>query len=133
MSAVFVDTSALYALLSATDPEHARAAKTFAGLAQERVPLATSSYVLVEVYALLSRRLGLKAVKAFRHDFAPVLRTSWVDAEVHEQALDLLEQEARRKLSLVDATSFVLMRRLGIDRAFAFDEDFKRAGFEMVG
>jgi len=25
------------------------------------------------------------------------------------------------------------MRRLGIDRAFAFDEDFKRAGFEMVG
>jgi len=33
----------------------------------------------------------------------------------------------------VDAVSFALMRRLGIDEAFALDSDFERAGFRLVG
>lgn len=132
MSAVFVDTSALYALLSATDPEHGRAAAVFDRLASEGAVLHTSSYVLVELYALVGRRLGLAAVKALRRELCPLLRTSWIDAEAHEQALDYLEREGRRKLSLVDAASFVLMHRLGLQRAFAFDDHFASAGFELM-
>jgi predicted nucleic acid-binding protein len=36
-------------------------------------------------------------------------------------------------LSLVDAVSFAVMREAGITRAFAFDEDFRAAGFEVFG
>jgi predicted nucleic acid-binding protein len=32
----------------------------------------------------------------------------------------------------VDRTSFTFMRRRGIRRAFAFDDDFAREGFELV-
>jgi predicted nucleic acid-binding protein len=35
--------------------------------------------------------------------------------------------------SYVDATSFVTMRRLGIQQAFAFDRDFLIAGFTLLG
>jgi predicted nucleic acid-binding protein len=37
------------------------------------------------------------------------------------------------KLSGVDATSFVLMTRRRIRRAFAFDHHFAAVGFRMVG
>jgi predicted nucleic acid-binding protein len=35
-------------------------------------------------------------------------------------------------VSLVDWTSFELMRRQGIERAFALDADFDRQGFATV-
>jgi predicted nucleic acid-binding protein len=38
----------------------------------------------------------------------------------------------RRRVSLVDWASFELMRRRGIERAFAFDRDFSTQGFEIV-
>lgn len=53
---VFVDTSALYALLDEDDANHARAAKAFAEL--QGSELTTHAYVLVETLALVSRRLG---------------------------------------------------------------------------
>jgi predicted nucleic acid-binding protein len=37
-----------------------------------------------------------------------------------------------RGISFVDRTSFELMRAEGIARAFAFDRDFARQGFETV-
>lgn len=38
----------------------------------------------------------------------------------------------RRDLSLVDCSSFVTMRRLGIKKAFALDEHFREQGFELL-
>ena len=37
------------------------------------------------------------------------------------------------KLSVVDATSFVIMKRAGIGLAFTFDHHFAVAGFRLVG
>ncbi|MCK5651922.1 MAG: PIN domain-containing protein, partial [Gemmatimonadetes bacterium] len=85
---VFVDTSAILALLVPTDTAHARARESFQRLAAARAPLITSSYVMVETYALLQSRLGLEAVRAFRGEFAPLLDTLWVTEETHERALD---------------------------------------------
>jgi predicted nucleic acid-binding protein len=38
----------------------------------------------------------------------------------------------RRKVSLVDWTSFLVMRRRGISTAFALDSDFAAEGFEVI-
>jgi predicted nucleic acid-binding protein len=38
-----------------------------------------------------------------------------------------------QRFSLTDAVTFELMRRERIARAFAFDQDFATAGFELVG
>jgi len=43
--------------------------------------------------------------------------------------MELLISANLRKLSLVDCTSFVLMRRLGVETAFAFDQHFVEQGF----
>lgn len=132
MNAVFVDTSALLALLVPTDAAHKRAQRAFARLAADETPLLTCSYTLVETYALVGRRLGSGAVAAFRADFAPLLDVAWVGADEHERGLDLLSESPSATLSLVDAVSFVIARDRGIDAVFAFDRHFTDARFTAV-
>jgi predicted nucleic acid-binding protein len=132
MNRVFVDTSAVIALLVATDEFHQAAKSAFAGLAARETPLLTTSYVLVETYALLGRRLGIDAVRGFREHFTPLLEVVWVNRDLHEQALDLLLQRAYRTLSLVDVTSFLVIQDQKIEEVFAFDRHFSNEGFRFV-
>lgn len=129
MSQVFVDTSAILALLNPKDELHSQARSAFEALRGAGAGLVTTSYVLVEIYALLGRRMGREAVHACRGDLAPLLEVVWVDESLHEEALDLLLGRKERGLSLVDAASFVVMRRLRLERAFAFDRHFEDEGF----
>ena len=133
MSGVFADTSGLLALLSRTDENHARASRVFAALRARQAALVSTSFVLVETYALLGRRLGLDAVRSFRADFAPLLEVIWVDEALHEAGLDLMLQRRKRQLSLVDAVSFLTMRQRRLGEAFAFDPHFEQEGFTLVG
>lgn len=132
MNAVFADTSALLALLNALDENHERAARGFTRLRSGKVPLISTSFVLVETYALLGRRFGLDAVRGFRADFAPLIDIVWVDDALHNAGLDLLLDRRKRLLSLVDAVSFVAMRRAHVAEAFAFDPHFEEEGFSLV-
>lgn len=86
----------------------------------------------METSALAQRRLGLDAVEALRGALVPVLTVVWVDRDLHDQALAATLAGGDRETSLVDRTSFELMRRRGITRAFAFDSHFADHGFELV-
>jgi predicted nucleic acid-binding protein len=132
VTAVFADTSGLFALLNPTDQHHARAKSAFTALRARRAPLLSTSYVLVETYALAGRRLGLDAARSFRSDFAPLVEVVWVDQDLHEAGLDLLLERRKRQLSLVDAVSFVTMRARRLTEAFAFDPHFEDEGFSLV-
>lgn len=132
MSRVLVDTSALLALAVAEDAVHAPAAQGLRQLRAEAAELVTTSYVLVETYALLGRRFGLPAVRGFRNHLAPLLTVLWVDANLHERALDRLLGENLRDLSLADAVSLEVLRAERIDRVFAFDPHLLRDGARAV-
>lgn len=132
MTVVLADTSALFALLVEEDVNHARARRAFRGLRERRVTLRTSSYVLLETYALLGRRVGVTGMKGFRDHLEPLLSVVWVAEALHARGLDLLLRRRRRRPSLVDTVSFELMRAEGIEEAFAFDPDFEREGFSPV-
>jgi predicted nucleic acid-binding protein len=125
-----VDTSALYALVSEEDPRHLRARQILAGLQDAREWLFTHDHVLVETVALAQARGGLEPVRRLRDEIFPVLTITWVDADLHGAALDATLRGSR-DVSLVDHTSFELMRRRNIRRAFAFDDHFAREGFEL--
>lgn len=127
MSAVFIDTSAILALMVGSDRAHRSAVKAFEKLRSRQAELVTTSYVLVETYALLDRRLGREAVLDFRESFAPLVRVIWVDGGLHEQGLDRLVKSSH-SLSLVDAVSFEAIREHRILEAFAFDRHFEREG-----
>jgi predicted nucleic acid-binding protein len=133
MTTVLVDTSAVLALLVPTDAQHARARRAFAKLADAQSRLLTTSYTLVECYALIDRRIGREAVRRFRSEFAPLLEVIWVGADEHERALDIVEAGGASGPSLVDAASFVVARKHHVDQVFAYDAHFTKAGFVLVG
>lgn len=130
---VFVDTSALLALMSRDDHAHRVALATFDVLERSRAGLVTTSYVLIETYALLQRREGIAVVTGFRNQIAPLLGCAWVGEELHNAGLDLVLERHERGLSLVDAVSFVYMREQRILEAFAFDAHFAAEGFVAPG
>lgn len=132
MSRVFVDTSAIFGLLVPTDTMHRRALRAFDHLQAGGVPLVTTSYVLVETYALLARRIGPDSVLRFREHFAPLLEVIWIDQRLHDSGLDLLLERRWKGLSLVDAVSFVVMRERRLEEVFAFDRHFEREGFKAL-
>lgn len=129
----FVDSSALFAVLDSDDVNNDRATTTFASLESRRESLITHSYVALETTALVQRRLGPDAVRTLLDDLLPTVVVHWVDERLHRAATAALLAAARRDVSLVDWTSFELMRRTGTTRAFSFDADFEAQGFELVG
>ena len=129
---VFVDTSALYAVLDADDDHHSSAKETWVDFLENRDGLQTDNYVLLETLALLQSRLGMTAVNKFATDVLPVLNVFWVDEGVHRSAHHALLVSARRRLSLVDCVSFEVMRRLHLNTAFCFDPHFAEQGFRVL-
>lgn len=128
----FVDTSALLAVLDADDARHARATRTWARLLSGGARLVTTSYVLVETFALAQARLGLEAVQTLHADIVPVLQVIWIDEVLHRTAMTALLTARKRDLSLVDCVSFEAMRQAGAAEVFAFDRHFVQQGFSIV-
>ena len=128
----FVDTSAFIAVLDADDRMHAKAGPEWERLLQAGVTLRTTNYVLVETLAVLQNRFGLEAVRRFTADVLPMIDVSWIAEGVHLSAQHALLIASRRDLSLVDCTSFEVMRRDGIGSAFCFDQHFSQQGFQVL-
>jgi predicted nucleic acid-binding protein len=128
---IFVDTSALYALMDADDANHGRARVAWEQWLDQPARFATSNYVLVESIALIQHRLGMQAVRDFQEELAPVLQVHWVNAELHAAALRAVLAVHQRDFSLVDATNIEWMQRTGVRTIFAFDRHFPERGFEQ--
>ena len=130
--ALFVDTSALIALLDAADPQQDSVRAVWARALADQERLVTSNYILVETLAVVQRRFGTGAVRVLLDDVAPVLELHWIDEPLHDAAVRGLRAASRRTLSLVDCTSFELMRALGLRAAFTLDPHFAEQGFTML-
>ena len=80
---VFVDTSAVYALLDAGDSNHERALRATERLLGEE--LVTHSYVVVELVSLVRRRLGADAAARLIDEVLPAIEVTDVDASLRSR------------------------------------------------
>lgn len=128
----FVDTSAIIAVLDRNDRNHARARSAWNELLDAREVLVSSNYVVLESSALIQSRFGMEAFRHFHEDVFPLFTLQWVDAQMHLAGVQSALTASRRELSLVDCISFEIMRRKGVQRAFAFDRHFPEQGFQCI-
>lgn len=126
----FVDTSALYAFLDRDGKRYDEVVAAMTPLLVERRGV-THNYVVVEAEALAMRRLGRAVARRLLQDVLPLIEVAWITPELHARAVDAHLADHRRRTSLVDHTSFVLMRERGIDEALALDGHFREAGFAV--
>lgn len=129
---VFLDTSGLYAMLDGDDAANPSVAEAWRRLLASDASLHTSNYVLLELEALLQRRLGVEAVDVLATYITPVVNAVWVDERVHAQAQTAVLAARRRDVSLVDHASFIIMRSLGLRMALTTDRHFADHGFRVL-
>jgi uncharacterized protein len=118
---LFVDTSIWYAAADRSDAGNARAkAALSAG-----EPLVTTDHILVETWVLIRYRLGRRAAERFweglRSGAAAIEPVGMADLDA---AWELGRSYRDQDFSIVDRTSFAVMRRLGIDRVASLDSHF---------
>jgi predicted nucleic acid-binding protein len=130
--AVLWDSSAILALLDASDLDHQRAAAIAHELAAGRRPCFLTNYVEVETHALLLRKLGRAiALKWLLSGALPIVRVSPAE---EEKGKTLLAAFADKDWSLCDAISFAVMEARGVATAFSFDRHFAQRGrFRVLG
>ena len=126
---IFVDTS-FWVALALSDDDRAADARELVRR-YDAAELVTSNHVRGETWTLLRRRDGHATATAFLDMLEQSKRTrvDRIDTGLEQDALVWLRRHDEQPYSFIDATSFVLMRSLGIREALAFDGDFTAAGF----
>jgi predicted nucleic acid-binding protein len=132
MEKIFVDTSALFALLATEDYLSNMAADIWDELIEKQQAIITNNYALIECFALTQSRLGLDFVHHLQSNIVPLLTIDCIDEEQHKAIVKDVLAANRRNLSLVDCSAFNTMRRLGIDTVFTFDNHFREQGFSTI-
>jgi uncharacterized protein len=131
MERAFVDTSAWFAYANREDPDHQRirnVLRTFQGR------LLTSNFIFDETVTLCLYRLGYQVAATVGKVLLDptVVAMIRLTPEDEQSAWVLWLARPDKTYSYTDCTSFVLMRRLGVQRAIAIDTDFQREGFLLL-
>lgn len=128
---IFVDTGAWFAAAVPTDADHAAASRWLAGNTE---PLLTTNYIVDETLTLLrargERRRALVLGERFFDERLVEVYT--LDESDIALAWEVFRDFDDKEWSFTDCTSKVVIERLGIRQAFAFDRHFKQFGAARV-
>jgi uncharacterized protein len=128
---IFVDTSVWFAAHVVEDLNYIRADELLTNPANR---LVTTDYVIDELLTLLLMR-GHRAVAQmlgpllFSENMAEIV---WVNSADVAAAWHLFDTYTDKTWSFTDCVSYSVMKRLGIQDAFALDDDFRQFGFVNV-
>ena len=130
-----VDTGALLALASTGDQHHADAARITRRHRAAGGRLVSTMLVLGEFYSHVLYARGPRPARALLTSLLADPAYEWMDvtSDLVTGARGWLERFHDQAFSLVNAVSFEVMRREKLTHAFAFDQHFAVAGFELLG
>jgi predicted nucleic acid-binding protein len=118
---LFVDTSIWYAAVDSSDISNGPAKRILSA----GEPLVTTDHILIETWALIRHRIGRRAAERFWQGLREgVAVVETVGAADLEAAWQIGAAYRDQDFSIVDRTSFAVMRRLGLERAASLDDDF---------
>ena len=131
---IFVDTGAFIALANQSDQYHQAARDCLEGLAATGVLFVTSNFVLDEAYTRIRRKAGLKAAVAFGENIrsSRKFKVVTVESSLEQKAWEIFKKYSDHPFSYTDCTSFALLLKKKIKETFAFDQDFKIFGFNVL-
>jgi predicted nucleic acid-binding protein len=130
-SLVLLDTSGLFAYVNAAEATHPPALKHM----QQQRRMVVHSYVISELVALArARKYPINPILLYLRTLYDhsLIEIVWVDHDIHDRALVLIDQRSDKEYSLADAVSFVIMRDRGITEALTMDRHFQQEGFRAL-
>ncbi|MDH3600213.1 MAG: PIN domain-containing protein [Candidatus Tectomicrobia bacterium] len=136
MAEVFADTSGWASFFVRTEPIHALAVAYMQQWHANGTQVVTTNYILAELIALLTSPLRIPRPRQVT-TIDTIKTASWVEV-VHidltsdEEAWILLRERLDKTWSLVDCSSFTVMRHRDIREALTTDHHFGQAGFGQL-
>jgi predicted nucleic acid-binding protein len=122
---VCVDTGAWFAYFIRRDPDHTPAVQW---MRANRQPLLTTDFILDELFTLLKLRESHTVAAGHALTYQGVARVERISQEDFLHAWEVFRQYQDKAWSFTDCTSRVVMERLGVTHAFAFDRHFEQFG-----
>jgi len=132
VAVIALDTNVLVRAFAGDDPRQTPIARAFMSELTEESPGFISLIVVVELYWVLRRALGVPA-DAVHSMFDAVMRAVELEIEDGESVNEALEQ-ARRGADFADALIDATSRLYGATRTVTFDRDAaERFGWHVLG
>jgi predicted nucleic acid-binding protein len=132
MNLVFMDSVGLLALWSESDQWHEAAEQAFAGITRNKDILLTTTFVMLECGNAVARRGFRQDANDLRERLEKSGTLVWPTETDWKLAWQNYQRGEADAAGIVDHVSFVVMRRLGIAKAFTNDRHFRAAGFENL-
>ena len=121
--AVFIDSSAIVALVDQDDSSHEAAVAAYRELVGTGYRLFTSNYVIAETYDLLRTGVGHAVARQWLRD--STLAVYHADEQDERRARrTMLRGRGAAGMTFTDSVSLVVMERFGVADAFAVDPNF---------
>ncbi|MEO7298611.1 MAG: PIN domain-containing protein [Verrucomicrobiota bacterium] len=133
MNRVFIDSSFWITYREEREARQPEAQRILTELFRQKTHFVATLPVICEIHASFSRNPRKRALvlKDLCHN--PLVMIEQISHQDQHAALELLSLHDDRTYPLCDALSFVVMRRLKITRAAAFDVHFRQFGeFEII-
>lgn len=127
---VFIDTGYILALVNENDQHHAEALALSEHYDGRSVVVTDA--VLLEIGNALSRmdrNAAVQIIQDIRN--SPGTTVVNLTPELFEAAFALYRRHTDKQWGLIDCVSLVVMRRMGLTSALAFDQHFVQAGFVL--
>jgi uncharacterized protein len=133
---VFADTSGWASFFVRTEPLHVMAATYMRQWQLRGTRVTTTNYVLAELIALMTSPLRIARPQQVM-TVETIKAATWVEVVHIDRARDaeawmLLRERLDKTWSLVDCTSFTVMKHRGITEALTTDHNFEQAGFVQL-
>lgn len=128
---VFIDTGIFIALFVSSERHHSKVSKKYKDYRKQRAQLFTSYYILDELFTRLiydfGKSITQKAIdllnKSIDKEELVVLD---IDEAIFKKAQEAMIKFSEHKISLTDATSYILYKDFSLDEIFTLDDDFKK-------
>ena len=133
MKHIFVDTSGWGNLVDTLQVFHQETRTIYEAAKQEGSRFVTTNYVIAELVALLSSPLRVPRSKSIGYiesiKSSSLVEIIHIDEYLDTKAWELLTNRTDKNWSLVDCSSFVVMREHKIVESLTTDHHFEQAGF----
>jgi predicted nucleic acid-binding protein len=131
---IFIDTGAFFATKCSSDKNNQIALSYYNSICERgKYNLVITNLVIFETVTLSKGKIGID----FAIEFGKYLRNSEfikiikITEELENKSWDIFDTYNDKEYSFTDCSSFAVMKKFVIRKAFAFDKHFEQFGFEI--
>ena len=130
---IFIDTSFLVALNNTKDPLFEKAKSLAKLYYTSKHDFYTSNLILFETATILSmrvnRQVAISAINTINNSDWTFLK---LNEDIEQGGWSIFRKTSWKDVGFVDCTSFYIIDKYKIDKAFTFDNDFRKYKIEIL-